>query len=92
MIRGRSTRFSSYLKFISFVSKLLWNFIFTTDIDCDDNQSEKVAIPCRVSSAVEVKAIRFTKIFLLLFQSSYVKLSILNRCRSDADADVICKH
>ena len=35
----------------------------------------------RVSSAAEVEAIRFTKIFL--FQSSYVQLSVLN----SADVD-----
>ena len=65
-------------------------FIFTTDIQTliVMINSLKSSQCHHVSSAAEVEVIRFTKIFL--FQSSYVKLSVLNRCRSDADADVIC--
>ena len=65
-------------------------FIFTTDIQTliVMINSLKSSQCHHVSSAAEVEAIRFTKIFL--FQSSYVKLSVLNRRITDADAAVIC--
>ena len=58
-------------------------FIFITDIQTLIVMINSVkSSQChRVSSAAEVEAIRFTKIFL--FQSSYVQLSVLN----SADVD-----
>ena len=58
-------------------------FIFISDIQTLIVMTNSVkSSQChRVSSAAEVEAIRFTKIFL--FQSSYVQLSVLN----SADVD-----